>query len=487
MACSQIAALFFLATQAVAFQGNVMSDGQIAYSNKGSENAERPKRWKKKRKAKLLQTYSATVDAGGKTGKGGKGGSSINVEFGGSKHGTNPGDSYGKYLTRPETVKSTACNSNGCQPCTNPTSCFHGVTQSISGWRGKWGLQAIDVPAGTPFTHYMVEVWADCADHETATWYLWTSRDRVSNGALTIIINEEKDGRAQTRNVKTNWIPGSSGGEYVTIDNVKDARVQVVFNPDRTVQSKASFWLEVYKADEAVDSCMGMKACLRGFGDGKRDSFELRNSNTLEKKCLQGITAGMSQNMIKKCRIWEKCVKSAGSKPHLLALMSAAAMVYPALIEENQTQHQDDDYEMAMIAKEDGTRRGAPFKPQTPTRAQLCIDPSKDDPESWDCDCQKTWSAWCRKPANAAKPLNQCLNDVMCGHDKICCSWKRRHCPRRSRCRGNSFIDVDSSGANHTHQSAMVQRSVASFTQKSGTVSDLDGSVDDALAGKCTG
>jgi len=71
-----------------------------------------------------------------------------------------------------------------------------------------------------------------------------------------------------------------------------------------------------------------------------------------------------------------------------------------------------------------------------------CVDPTVDDPESFECDCIESWIASC-DGVDA-----DCFHTKMCEHSKICSSWKDSHCPtpvalmsRRAEVKNASVVD----------------------------------------------
>ena len=48
-----------------------------------------------------------------------------------------------------------------------------------------------------------------------------------------------------------------------------------------------------------------------------------------------------------------------------------------------------------------------------------CIDPSADDPESWDCECQDKMVDLC-----AGDVGEKCFRVQMCKHPDVCKEWK---------------------------------------------------------------
>jgi len=353
-----------------------------------------------------------------KPGKTGKGAPTINIEFGGDKHA--PVTKKG-YLPRPEAIKSTACNANGCEDCSDAGKCFHGKTEA------DWGWMLLDVQAGSAFTYYVAEVWARCPmGSTTAQW--WLEVGEITNGKLELYAGSTKV------DVKGKW------ARFPITGNDK-ARVRALFYPTNMAQNaRAKIWLEAYMVDPGVDGCMAVKDCLDMLGDGSDASFKMRNGNEEQYKCLSGQHSGMSGAVLAKCQAWDNCVTKSDKKPHLLGILGAALKKKTALLEG------------VSFANENGTAADAAG----------CVNPASDDPESWDCDCVEGMIMACK-----GQNLESCMHVFMCQDARVCCSWKQTHCPQPVTC----------TAALMEHRS-QVSTKVATSDK---LADDLDGS----LGGKC--
>jgi len=335
----------------------------------------------------------------------------VTIEYGGSSHGDAAHD--GNVLARPEAVRSEACANGVCQDCTEPESCWHGIEEK------GWGYMFLSVPADRSFTLYTAEVWAKCSS-SIGTWYFkaWT----VVNGQVVLTRNgvQLHSTSQADHGYKNLGLP--PGGQ---------ARFRVTFAPEEGKAASCKFYLEAYKMDASVDSCMTAKECLDQLGDGSGAAFELRNGNSKQLKCLKSNEdSTMSATLLQKCTAWRQCVTRTGKKNRLLALMSAASTPAPGSL-------------VTGVVTENITRD-----------SDVCVHPAVDDPESWDCECAETMFAKCGDTDES------CLQNLMCNNPGICDSWKQNHCL--------------------TSSSLMAKRS-----DKSAMINGIDNNLDGAMQGKC--
>jgi len=54
-----------------------------------------------------------------------------------------------------------------------------------------------------------------------------------------------------------------------------------------------------------------------------------------------------------------------------------------------------------------------------------CVDPSKSDPEEWDCECMESLNAYCE---GDQRPKDECFKEVWCSHKMVCQTWKDVNC-----------------------------------------------------------
>jgi len=299
-----------------------------------------------------------------------------------------------------------------------------------------WNWLALNVAAYSKFSHYTAEVWARCPFKDNkAAW--WLEVGDVTNGRLELYA-----GKTPAK-LKGKWAEFPITGQ-------DKARISVLFFPNKRdirdrlgrlvggpqLKSHAKVWLEAAKVDSEVDKCMAVKDCLDLLGDGSAAAFELRNGNGLQLQCLVGGNLlGMSILVQEICKKWNRCVTKTGKKKHLLALLRAGRRANPGLLEQVSLSNETD--------------------------ADACVDPSVDDPESWDCECAETMNAACD-----GKELEPCMQKMMCKNSNICCSWKKEHCPSPT-CTG----------------ALMAERSQVST--KAVTSSSLHNDLDSATQGKC--
>jgi len=228
------------------------------------------------------------------------------------------------------------------------------------------------------------------------------------------------------------------GGSWTKIDIAGEkARLRIVWRPsDKAEDSSVKVWLEAYRVDKEVDTCMAVKDCLDKFGDTSDEAFKLRNANEEQFKCLTGQTSDMSTAMHAKCEEWDNCLVTSGKKPILRALVSAAI-------------------------KKSSLLEGVAFANQS-SDAASCVNPEVDDAESWDCECAQEIAEKCNE---ADGDVETCIKALLCKDPIVCGSWKAEHC-----------------GGLPT--ASMEQRRLGS--SKAATMEQLDNGLDGAVQGKCS-
>jgi len=315
----------------------------------------------------------------------------------------------------------------------------------------------------------------------------------------------------------------------IPIIDTGSARVRAFFYPtNRAQESSARIWIEAFRVDSSVDTCMGVKDCLDLLGDGSDGSFTLRNDNKKQLKCLRGELSGMSTQVKAKCNVWGACVATSGKKPYLLALLGATVGVVKAEVgkpKQGMAPQKETDKRQAMTPKKkwgmatkketdkrqamapkkkwgmapkkkkaDKKQAMAPKKkwgmaPKKETNKRqakapkkkwgmapkkgwtkallegrhgkgetngdivaTCVEPSFEDPESWDCECAEVMITAC-----SGKDLESCIRTLLCLNPNVCLSWKKDHC----------------TGALVAERSQVSSKAA------------LDGTLDGAMQGKC--
>jgi len=352
------------------------------------------------------------------------------IEFGGKKHKDMIHQDAGAYKHRPESMKSQVCDEAACKECLDKKECWHG-----KGGHGDDGILRVNIPAGSNGKRFVAELWARCGDGG-GKWMI-TKTGQIKNGKILVYLNGVLQEHWRNKKLKLSLSP--------------DSHIRIEFSPkDPGQKARASVFVTATEVDEEMDDCMAVKECLSLLGDGSAAAFRLRNSNKEQWHCLTASSIAQQDAVSKECAPWEQCLsQETGRKDKLVALLGAAFRnegVNAALIISGLSMKQD---------------------PNT------CVDPSVDDPESWECACLEHMITEC-EGAN-----EECFNQLMCKNDSICCSWKQAHCEASDHCQDSL---VGQSNASATKESALLVRREVRADGSVGTRLDLDGS----MTGKCT-
>jgi len=308
-------------------------------------------------------------------------------------------------------VKSEVCSPTMCKDCNSRSGCWHG-----SGSRnGKHdGFLKVEVPPNSASTSYIAEVWARCGDGG-GQWSVKTMQSWFTNGIIDIFV----DGKLK----KTIKSSGKKESMRKRFDIKGDARIRVSFRPINTAKTaKVSILLMANGVVPIVDDCMSVKEGLEVLGTESDAAFDLRNVNLRQLTCLQSRFEAMSSTLQKKCIEWKGRL-SKDQKETLMAFLSAALVKKPSSMVEGQN-HQH--LQLSLNASR--------------TSLPGCVDPSVDDPESWECECMPSWMKTCSLPANSELSLEQCLRTIMCKDPAVCEGWRDEHCE-------DSMVDVSATGA----------------------------------------
>lgn len=337
----------------------------------------------------------------------------VTINFGRTKHETAWGQNF-----RPEEVKSLECDGDDCSACANPSDCWHGDND----------MDSLVLNTGSSHTRFLAEVWAQCIDGGSANWGVLVMS--VLQGVVKVYIDDDE---VQYTSMSETMFPIN-----------KDSRIRVEFTRTGNGNAYAVVRLKAHNVDESVDTCMSTKNCLKEIGDvNQAASFELRNSNDMQSKCLRGELSSS------KCTAWRNCLQNVpgGYTDFANALSAAVEPVTSMLVEDSSE----------TVAKDDSH----------------CVDPSTADPESWECECLQKMKDNCLAQNRAVDA--DCFRDLYCKDDRVCCSWKSTHCESGDRCSSSMIarsvrIAVDSQGGSALMRHKSKPRSLHNL--------------DDALSGK---
>jgi len=338
-----------------------------------------------------------TASTGGKpTGGGGPSGGSVNVDFGGVKTGFERDNSFGD-INRPEQVKSRVCDGDTCTDCIERSECWHGPADNKD---AQSGASVLMVPASSQHDRYEGEVWAKCFEDDHPSTLQFQVK-QISNGKLKLYL----DGvLLETMTKKGNY--------RLTIG--KDMRLHVSYTRNNNAQAgSATIKMKAKDVQKRADDCMGLKYCLKTLGDGSKSSFDLRNKNFMQLACLEAANANQRSQVTAMCPAWVTCLQKHNHAVNDLLVMLRSTMREGTFLEE-------------VAAGQNTTRRNAD--------PDACVDPSSEDPESWDCDCFDAMKATCPNQ-QATSP---CFHDLLCNDDRVCNSWKCTH-----GCSSCSLLDTE--------------------------------------------
>jgi len=217
---------------------------------------------------------------------------------------------------------------------------------------------------------------------------------------------------------------------FKALESFKDAMVTIY-----TTVSDVEAW---------VDTCMARKACLQKLGDGTSESFQLRNDNQRQLRCLQSASpAGI-------CKEWMGCMEDSMKKT-LEAILRVVLRKPLAGAQRRRRRRRRK------------TRRSASLVDQ----ASGCINPSNYDPEAAECECFADIQEYCAGKGDE----DVCLLKHVCSLNTVCEDWKDQQCTASL---GSTITNVDSTG------SLLIQRGQA---EANGTAL---GNIEGTLKGKCT-
>eukprot|EP00747_Dinoflagellata_sp_TGD_P076409 gnl/TRDRNA2_/TRDRNA2_159140_c0_seq14.p1 gnl/TRDRNA2_/TRDRNA2_159140_c0~~gnl/TRDRNA2_/TRDRNA2_159140_c0_seq14.p1 ORF type:complete len:511 (+),score=54.75 gnl/TRDRNA2_/TRDRNA2_159140_c0_seq14:114-1646(+) len=156
-------------------------------------------------------------------------------------------------------------------------------------------------------------------------------------------------------------------------------------------------WL-TFIENPGFEICMDTKVCLNVLDTHGQEGAALRASNSLLLQCLTASLdqAADLQKVGPACGALRKCLDPAHTN-HLVSLLHAAV-------------EYDRWFEGSTLS----------------TSSDMCLNPSEEDPMSWECDCYDEMKKRCTEMK--AVDEKTCLRAQMCMHEHICPEWASRMC-----------------------------------------------------------
>jgi len=366
---------------------------------------------------------------------------------------------------RPESMKSLVCDGAACRECKDTKGCWHGEDYKDGRWplAGKDGVVKVKVPAGSNGKRFVTELWARCGNG--GGYWSITKSGKIKNGIVSVYLNGDLQGTLGTPGART----GLGQEEHLGLTLGLDSHIRIEFTPTNPQQNAiAEVYVNAEGVDPEMDDCMAVKECLKLLGDGSESAFRLRNNNTKQWRCLTASTKAKRKAISKHCAPWEKCLsRETGRKEKLVAVLGAA--------------FRRNKKNAALIIS------GLSMKEDPNT----CVDPSVDDPESWECACIEHMVKEC------GGTNEECFNNFMCKEGSICCSWKQAHCEASDHCQASLIGQSNASATKVTvnsaalsqranqNRSALIRTEDQHGTQVTSHVASSHG-LDSTVTGKCT-
>jgi len=213
------------------------------------------------------------------------------------------------------------------------------------------------------------------------------------------------------KSVRRAFVDVSSGGGHT---------LSVEFSPSPLQHMEHLAFADIAKlrlfVPDDFASCEDTKACLAPLGaDGSEEGIRLRNSNALQKLCLESKEPAKLSDS---CARWQECLRASSSDQNhlrrLRTLLDAAGVVASTGAVALAT---------VTISRKRGNAR--------------CMDPETEDPESWDCDCYENFQRKCAgisetQGDTAIYTEAECLRAIFCSDHRVCSEWKARSCKASS-------------------------------------------------------
>eukprot|EP00747_Dinoflagellata_sp_TGD_P107552 gnl/TRDRNA2_/TRDRNA2_170157_c0_seq24.p1 gnl/TRDRNA2_/TRDRNA2_170157_c0~~gnl/TRDRNA2_/TRDRNA2_170157_c0_seq24.p1 ORF type:complete len:481 (+),score=39.71 gnl/TRDRNA2_/TRDRNA2_170157_c0_seq24:71-1513(+) len=165
-------------------------------------------------------------------------------------------------------------------------------------------------------------------------------------------------------------------------------------------------WLSITE-DRGFETCMDTKMCLNELEKHGQEGQVLRTSNALLLECLSASSdqAARMDKVGGACEALRKCLDHS-LRTHLIQLLNAA-----------------------VLSKVGDAPRSVTSPPTKPSGSGVCLNPSEEDPMSWECDCYAEMKKRCAKVhADNPHKLEYCLRAQFCTHKNICPHWAKSMC-----------------------------------------------------------
>lgn len=325
----------------------------------------------------------------------------VNVDFGGSDIDDDPPEANKTDNAPPHTKVSTAVrptlvttehyNSSlgAWQACATDSShksvgdCFTGFGNKRSGDDALTGR----IRANSDVTQVALGLHVNCDGTEDAKFLFHLKR--MANAIVEVWMNYQ---------ILHNYTADKENGHAIKLeipidpDSVNEARL-VLKPKNRAEAATAVVDIDAYMVQQSFLECMEGKAetdeCLAEIEANSSEAKLLRNSQILQKECIEGTSSNSF------CEGWKSCLSSS-KQQHLLnvfkATMKKNVLALPA-----STEPVEDDH-------------------------STCMYPDSVDPEGWDCDCADNANAACDDMGMAQD--DQCYHLLLCQSETVCESWK---------------------------------------------------------------
>jgi len=313
------------------------------------------------------------------------------IGFGGSKRDYNKQGT----LFRPEEMKFEQCHGPACQECASAANCWAGKSTTSA-------QIAVNVAAGSTFSHYRAVVSTKCPVGSKAKWRLRISPLHggvLDNGHLMIYKNNILAKRLEPQDANKGGTKWSS--KMITGFN----KVQMDFHPDVLTQSsKAQVGLSARSVTVQFEQCLDGKTCLNVFGDGSPASFAMRNVNKNQIDCLDGLQ--MLGFLISKCNEWLNCLKG-GASAEPIVIQFLRTFLHAARVHDKKSGEAKllQDNRLGQLQN-----------------SEQCIDPAEADAEAMQCECMDKLLEKC------GGVDEECFHETICARPGICQTWKDENC-----------------------------------------------------------
>eukprot|EP00747_Dinoflagellata_sp_TGD_P186119 gnl/TRDRNA2_/TRDRNA2_42999_c0_seq1.p1 gnl/TRDRNA2_/TRDRNA2_42999_c0~~gnl/TRDRNA2_/TRDRNA2_42999_c0_seq1.p1 ORF type:complete len:655 (-),score=77.11 gnl/TRDRNA2_/TRDRNA2_42999_c0_seq1:124-2088(-) len=220
---------------------------------------------------------------------------------------------------RPEWQKMLRCvgpSREACEECSGDQNCW-------SMTKGNANNQTCKTGGSKVFNRFLNLIHVRCA---ASTITVQLKVVKLVNGNLKVtwdgkrigptLWGIDKRGRSfsGTHIIKETIQVNSPGAHDFVLDFVVDGDGEVV------IEDLTFFMPKEYA------KCEDMKVCLASLGTSPAAKW-LRNSNGLQKRCLEKSMRDMQHNEKLACQQWRRCLKkSGGHAPHILSLIEAAGV-----------------------------------------------------------------------------------------------------------------------------------------------------------------